>query len=87
MSDIDRLLYIYYFILKSNYMKNINISKNIVKKIQKNLKHKQGNIIKRNGSIDDLNNRKIKILYDNRTNEYKYVSKIRKTYNFYDVYK
>ena len=87
MSDIDRLLYIYYFILKSNYMKNINISKNIVKKIQKNLKHKQGNIIKRNGSIDDLNNRKIKIQYDNRTKEYIYVSKIRKTYNFYDVYK
>jgi hypothetical protein len=44
-------------------------------------------VIKRNGSIDDLNNRKIKIQYDNRTKEYIYVSKIRKTYNFYDVYK
>ena len=86
LSDNDRILYIYYFILKSNYMKNINIRKNILSKISKNLKDKKGNKLKRNGSIDDLNNRKIILNYDNKTNEYKYVAKKRKIYNFYDVY-
>ena len=86
LSDNDRIIYIYYFILKSNYMKNINIRKNILSKISKNLKDKKGNKLKRNGSIDDLNNRKIILNYDNKTNEYKYVAKKRKIYNFYDVY-
>ena len=87
LSDNDRILYIYYFILKSNFMKNINMRKNILSKISKNLKDKNGNRLKSNGSIDDLNNRKIILNYDNRTNEYKYVAKKRKIYNFYDVYK
>ena len=86
LSDKDRILYIYYFILKSNFMKNINDRKNILIKISKNLKDKHANKIKRNSSIDNLNNRKIILNYDNRTNEYKYVEKKRKIYNFYDVY-
>ena len=61
LSDTDRLLYIYYFILKSSDMININLNKNILKKIQNNLKGKNTKKYLRNRSIDDLNNRKIKI--------------------------
>ena len=62
LSDTDRLLYIYYFILKSSDMININLNKNILKKIQSNLKGKNTKKYLRNSSIDDLNNRKIKLI-------------------------
>ena len=87
LSDTDRILYIYYFILKSSNMTNINLNKNILKKIQNNLKGKNTKKYFRNSSIDDLNNRKIKLTYDNKTNEFSFVSKTKKTYNFFDIYK
>ena len=87
LSDTDRILYIYYFILKSSNMTNINLNKNILKKIQNNLKGKNTKKYLRNSSIDDLNNRKIKLNYDNKTNEFSFVSKTKKTYNFFDIYK
>ena len=86
LSDKDRLLYIYYFILESSSINNIITNKNIFKKIQNNLKNKKGKRYLRNKSIDDLNNKKIMLNYDKKTNEYIFVSKIRKNFNFLDVY-
>ena len=86
LSYKDRLLYIYYFILESSSINNIITNKNIFKKIQNNLKNKKGKRYLRNKSIDDLNNKKIMLNYDKKTNEYIFVSKIRKNFNFLDVY-
>ena len=87
ISDKDRILYIYYFILKSSDMSYINLNKNILKKIRNNLKDKNHKKHLRNSSIDKLDDRKIKINYNNKTNEFKFVPKSKKTYNFFDIYK
>ena len=87
ISDIDRLLYIYYFILESRNFRSINTDKNILKKIENNLKNKGVNKYFRNNSIDDLNNRKLRLNYNNKTYEAKYVPISKKIYTFYDIYK
>ena len=94
ISDTDRLLYIYYFILKSDYFKNVNSNNYIIKQISNNLKIKKGNkkfkkdkIFRRNSSSDNIKNMELKLIYDNKTKEYKCVSRVRTKYNFSDIYK
>ena len=87
VSDTDRILYIYYFILKSKYFKNINAKKNITKKIYKNLTYRNDNKLRKNNSVDNSPNRKMRLNYDYQTSKYKCVRKIAKRYSFFDIYK
>ena len=88
ISDIDRILYIYCFILEPNNLRNLNNNnKNIMKKIRNGLKNKKNKNYFRNSSIDDLNNRKLKLTYNNKTYEAVYVPIPKRTYTFYDIYK
>ena len=87
ISDIDRILYIYYFILNSKYIKGINARKNITKIIYKNLKYRNVNKFKRNSSVDSATNRKMILNYDYKISKYKCVEKKIKRYNFFDIYK
>ena len=87
VSDTDRILYIYYFILESKYFKNINAKKNITKKIYKNLTYRNDNKLRKNNSVDNSPNRKMRLNYDYQTSKYKCVRKIAKRYSFFDIYK
>ena len=87
VSDTDRILYIYYFILESKFFKNINAKKNITKKIYKNLKYRNDNKLRQNSSVDNSMNRKMRLNYDYKTNKYICDKKIIKRYNFFDIYK
>jgi hypothetical protein len=87
ISDTDRILYIYYFILNSKYIKGINAGKNITKTIYKNLKYRNVNKLKRNSSVDNSTNRKMILNYDYKVSKYKCVEKKIKRYNFFDIYK
>ena len=87
VSDTDRILYIYYFILESKFFKNINAKKNITKKIYKNLKYRNDNKLRQNSSVDNSKNRKMRLNYDYKTNKYICDKKIIKRYNFFDIYK
>ena len=87
VSDTDRILYIYYFILSSKYFKNINAKKNITKKIYKNLTYRNDNKLRKNNSVDNSPNRKMRLNYDYQTSKYKCVRKIAKRYSFFDIYK
>lgn len=87
VSDTDRILYIYYFILESKFFKNINAKKNITKKIYKNLKFRNDRKLRQNSSVEISTNRKMRLNYDYKANKYKCDRKIIKRYNFFDIYK
>ena len=87
LTDTDRLLYIYYFILESSKSPNFIMNGNMMKKVQNNLKNNNANKHFRTKSCGDLNNRKIIINFDGKRNEYNCISKPITKFTFLDIYK
>ena len=87
LTDTDRLLYIYYFILESSKSPNFIMNGNMMKKVQNNLKNNNANKHFRTKSCGDLNNRKIIINFDDKRNEYNCISKPITKFTFLDIYK
>lgn len=87
LTDTDRLLYIYYFILESSKSPNFIMNGNMLKKVQNNLKNNNVNKHFRTKSCGDLNNRKIIINFDGKRNEYNCISKPITKFTFLDIYK